>query len=664
MTDLAPLHPSPILRLSGDIWSLLPNFLDYGDLIRLVSTGCPLLASQISCHGRDLRLSWNLSRFMDFEEVYRTTRHFNNVYSIDFKSSSSELLSWTPINRYGWPSSLISLKLRFLDCIVTFLGKEDLHVGLPNLEVLDLAEEMQKPVARPVNLKGLCPRLRVLRLSSHCRHWMAASHLEYLPIQLEELHIDFLIQFCDEDKLEAPIPVWSTQKTVLPSLPSSVTRIFLQYSKAMAWHIVWSTLPHSLQSLELCSISIPSSPIYVGSFESKPNVTSIEITPTSHARTPNLTTFSLGSSSLPCGDVIQLVPPSVTHFEACLVNSPENGPSIDSVARFIAPMLVSLRCEQHEAFEKIVVSGKISFPKLKKLYGVHSSSKTSIVPPSVTHYESSELCTCPLPETLVSLRGLINLPLLLPLRHLTSLIISNGSLPLDCVNHLPNTLTKLVSAADNLAAAALFNRMLIPGELLSLSELILLDLIDALAISPIPMQLKTLRIQLEKESLSEPFKDDLWHSLKSSQLEDLGIYIHSSFADEPIPAYMETVVIQILNNLPDSLQAFIFGIPCVPSRAWPVKLPSNLLELTLYNFDGGHDSGNDFDDSEPPAFALPANLRLLSIDCLTAWTFKELPPYISLMSCGSAHKDDVFQYFDCKPAPRLGLELNSTIYEV
>lgn len=648
MADISSNSLSPILHLSADLWSYLPLFLGSGDLIRLASTGYPLLASRIGRHSHDLKLSWNLSRFMDFEEVFATVRRLNHVRSVDFQSASIELLSWTPIGMCGWPSSLVSLCVNFLGSLDLFMGSGDLQAFLPNLEVLDVSEELYRfnSGTALVNLKGLPLGLRSLRLSAPNRRHLLVSQLASLPSQLEELHLRFLCHFCPE------VETRSLEKATLPSLPSSITSLVLEHSYKSFWHIDWSTLPRSLRTLELCSEAM----ICVGDFESHHKMTTIELHPGSLAATPNLTSFLCDKSTIRLEDVCDLIPPSVTHFTAHLIEDLELGLKLEDIARFIAPRLGNLHSGECGAFDEIVLGGKISFPKLKTIIAASQISKDAVFPGSLTDYQERVPPNCdysPLPATLLSLVvHTVSIPQLDLLTHLTSLDASVAAFPLDAVPHLPNTLTELEIVADpDTIASALFDRMLMPGQLASLSALDIYSEVRVSCLSRVPPQLTKLHIRLLQDSLLEPIDAAILHSLRSSRLHESSFYVGGKFTSR-----LDGLV-QLLNNLPYSLRVLVCGAPCPVSRNWNLSLPSKLLEVTFYQTETGVSSETP-DYASPPTFVLPQNLRLLSIDT-PGWTANELPPHLSLLS--SNYPNHVqYKALMASKAPRGGLVLSDS----
>lgn len=664
MSDHTTDELPPILRLSADLWSVLPAFLHSGDLIRLISIGAPLLTSRISHHGRHLKLTWNSTRYLDFEEVYATLRRFDLVYSVDFQRCFTKKLHWTPVHLHGWPSSLTSLKLQFFDSINTLMGSGGLNLTLPNLEVLQLSQDMRKwsDKVKSVNFRGLPSCLRVLRLSYPDYLFTAVSQLENLPAQLEELHLDFLGKSCSEEDLGRDVHELLEGKVNLPALPPSITSLYLKHNTSWSWHIDWLILPRSLRTLELPSdapvIYGAATPIIVGGFNARPGATTIEITSHSHSQTPNLTTLICKKSSLELEDLIDLVPPSVTHFDACLVKRGKNGFDAENVALIIAPKLASTLCGLSEEIDRLVFGGMIPFPRLQeiiaisKLYaGIPSSA---IIPPSVTKLVSSSLpasLTSPM-QSSPSLGGPMTTPQLV---HLTKLQISDP-FPLASLGNLPDTLEHITFfPEDNKTASDLFCRMC-AGYLPKLTNVNIRREISLHAIKEIPPQLQYLHCRLVQDMLM-PLDDIVLRSWKSSNLVNLVLFM-ADWSEQFSPmSPVDVGYISLWNHLPDSLRVLECAGPCKPSRQSSVTLPPNLTSLRLQDTTDAHFNyipTTDF--SAPLAFVLPPHVTILDLPSPLRWNLAELPPSLSHFYCGKIGVVD--EYFNTRTPPRPDLSLS------
>lgn len=537
MAKVVPQLVPPILRLSADLWSHIPIFLHEGDLIRLIHVGNTLLTSRIRHHAHDLKLAWNALRFMDFDKVFTTIGHFDRVYHLSFSSFHVHQRFWTPIHMLGWPSSLVILKTSFMGCINQFMNSGNLHLQLPQLETLDLAENSESDPQSDYFLpfKGLPHRLQVLRLKSSHMRYVDISHLESLPCRLEELTLDFAVYFRSEETL-GQMPPWPIPKVTLPSLPSSLTSLYLRHTFTSSFsfcilHIEWAKLPPSLQSFKIIfaeDIAFGAYLLKIGSFESSLKQSSIEITSTSRFVTPNLTTLWLQAAALPIDCLLDLVPPSVTSFDAYLFSDQKSNSAFDfdKTVQFIAPKLVSFAAEFCDELDELVLGGKLLLPKLKRVD--NPSNDSAIIPPSVTRATGEDV-KCQMPNALVSLTcSTINLSLLKS--NLTALTISD--LPLDYVTYLPETLEQLSVGIRDDALAKLFSLMCC-GHMPHLTAVDLSVCKWLSKIPKLPPQLKRIDLELENRDLRSIAASTLT-SWKKSNLGSLRLVIRKCPFDKNV----------------------------------------------------------------------------------------------------------------------------------
>lgn len=169
----------------GAISALFFPRMDSSFLLALVVRSSRRLVASV----RDLKLSWNIARFVYLEEVFATIRRFPQVQSVDFCCNPLEKILWAPIELHGWPISLVSLGENFLASFSLFMASEGLGDVLPKLEVLDLTEDVKFSVdsRNTINFKRLSAGLRVLRLTSTESCVVSVSHLKELPLHLSEV---------------------------------------------------------------------------------------------------------------------------------------------------------------------------------------------------------------------------------------------------------------------------------------------------------------------------------------------------------------------------------------------------------------------------------------------------------------------------------------------
>lgn len=676
---------SPILKLGPNEWSSIAPFLGPNDVLHLRCCGNAPLSLGLAYAGH-LNLEWRSGRYVDYSEVFTTLKQFKSVYGLEFSVSSERLLYWTPVNWSQLPTVLNSLRIVATDAPFLLLGSGSLATLLPNLTNLDLVELNVHPVAfGPVthwlDLRTLAPGLLHLCLKSARPHCLVLEQLERLPSGLLTFDLDIGPQAVTQEEADllatgAVLPPATRRHAVLlPHLPRSLTRLSLKdYPTASAWRIDGSVLPTSLTYFSYFGLNHPRFEPEMP-LENTSSVVSWNIH--KHGEQfKHLKTLLLPTVAIIMGDAVEHFPPSLTVLDASFKSGALRGDAkadpIEAFLQKIAPKLIRSDQSDWPEVDKAILSGKlfndsgasklaavsrnplegdaIVLPKGIKRYSGNASRleinaelenlqlfPTSGIPPSILWNFGSTL-------TSISLRF---------------------SISRDHILALPRTLEHLMAAISDLDSWNLLTSLIGPhGQLPHLKQLILFENhLDIQVLESIPQQLEKLEVGLDARTLA-PYASvappsAFFSSLKQSRITTLTITFlkHSETPQLPF-------VLGLLNALPPTLKTLSFGSRCMPSRYWPVILPSRLnsLRMTLrkqrfveavehYQVPETIDLG---DPSLCP-FTLPSTLTSLHLDQMELpIPLEHLPPHISTFSVLTRSRMPVDQspYFESRTPPK------------
>lgn len=638
------LLPPPILRLSADIWSHLSALLAPGDLIRLCSTGCSLLASIIGLGAETVTLRWNISRYMEFEEVFASLQHFKSLRELDFASAESKTLYWMPINWTLLPSSLVFLRLAFLDSLSALLQNASLKSICPRLELLDLSDVTTYNIyyqPRELNLQGLPESLRSLTLASTRIFGIHLPHFEMLPNGLETLDLDLIVVDASRtNKFGGDVlrqsQDGSSSKLLFPRVPDSITSLRLfGYEVGSFWHVDFASLPKSLQKFEFVDmVGGPS----LSEFDSLDSRTYNMTGAATHLE--HLHTLIYTAAYISPQEALTLIPSSVTKLSITIASTGTE--HLKEVLESIAPRLTMFSSNAWpELDEAIFVEKKVALPLLDEVFFLDKAY--SDIPPSVKHLttttEPSSLHLTEL-ETIEiypvfdhpdSAQSLLSYSFGQKLREFSFDLLT---IPAEVIDLLPNTLEAIRGDINAEAWDRIISRMNMDDSGAGFPRLAEIANRSALPIdllAGLPKQLKQLYFHVQRDSMAHPLSDLLKASLPNAQLESLTMTI---MQDERTNQTQR--VIELLNILPLSLHTFNLAGQSLLASTWPVKFPPKLVELKYRQVK---------DDVEALHSSLyyahlefPSSLQVLKLVGNIDLPHHILPPYLSTFSkCSITH---------------------------
>lgn len=668
-SDLDALPP-PILRLSADVWTLLADLLAPGDLIRLSSTGCTLLTSHIALGAETVNLVWHVSRYMDFGELFTALNRFKSVRELDFSSKERTTLYWMPVNWTLLPTSLVTLKLAFLDSVSALLQDGSLNTFCPRLEYLDLADTTNYTVysqPRELNLLGLPETLRSLTLASARVFGVYLSQLETLPSGLETLDLDLMVVDASRtNKFGGDVlrqsQDGSSSKILFPRLPDSVTSLRLfAYEVGSFWHVDFASLPKALQKFEFVDmVGGPS----LGDFESDdPRTYNLEGAAT---HLEHLHTLLFTAAFISPEEAINLIPSSVTKLAITIASAGDE--HLKEFLETIAPRLETSSSNNWSEFEHaIFVEKKVVLPHLKEVFFFdHPYSEPSDVPPTVKHLTTMLGVTSPNLEGLETIeiypgdnladasQTLLSYSFGANLRELS---LANIAIPSEMIDTLPNSLEEIHGDIGAECWNRLLSRMNRDDSSVCLPHLHeianKIDL-DICSLAGLPKQLKQLYFSVQNSSMAQPLPEVLKSLLPHAQLEGLTMSVMQDKDNDPTPQ-----IIELFNILPLTLHTFNFASQSVLSPHWPVKLPPKLVEFKYRML-------VDLVDDFPPhtdshGLELPSSLQVLKLVGNINLPGYILPPYLSTFSKRAVHpgppSDNGASYFArVVPPPNMRLQ--------
>lgn len=174
---------APILRLYGDIWTLIARKLSTEDCLKLTSTGCPALAHAIQARCEVLELEPN--RFVEVDLSLQRASKFAQLNDLSIMAPTDSLHCTWPVTLQYFPAGLTSLSLRFKYSTDVFLTHLDLATVAPSLLHLKLAGKTTIP--KPLSTARLPSTLLSLFISTPVS--IDAEIIGLLPRSLTSLYI-------------------------------------------------------------------------------------------------------------------------------------------------------------------------------------------------------------------------------------------------------------------------------------------------------------------------------------------------------------------------------------------------------------------------------------------------------------------------------------------
>lgn len=594
---------SPILSLHADIWTNIAQILQSGDLMRLFAVGCPLLARTLALGARRFELTWSTPRFFDLDLVFTAANRLKQLRELVFTAQHPSQLFWMPVNWSLLPKTLISLELSFHCSISAFTSSHPIGSVLPSLKNLKLVHRCVKESGKREKLDFRKFPLSLLKLeiviSSAAVYDYVVEHLNYLPPQLQTLHVEGALS-----------PRTAVQFESLPTIgprPGGFVPLVLR-------------LPETLQSLRLPEMgtsalnfaSLPTSlTVLSGHFHES---SLVDLRNMIHLKELEL----YGSVMIPPQDLQLYLPPSVTKLNELLGGGVET--MSDDALRAYFRKVEGFSC-MYTALDNLMLSGKFALPRLKVLsmydYGDAVCQK---LPPSLMEIHSLPSTSAKLPDGLkfLSVRSdpvtIDTFPPNLTALHLDEEWHWYSNFYLK----LPNTLTSFSGNLSSELWLELVDFMRQPGCLPNLAEIQLYIALEAAAMSRLPNQLRKLTCTVHREKLESPLTAGI---LGASSLTEL----HVGFI-----AMKWTDVALICHEFPSTLQTldFYWHLPAghlILEKLY-MPLPPHITELDFCQYSShghSHDVVQTFD------FDLPSSLTSLYLTNTPLSLDIKLPPWLS-----------------------------------
>ena len=134
-----------ILRLYGELWTEVTEWLDLVSIYRLMMLGCKHLSSSLARYAKSIHLQ-NISPILEFDAILRTAQHLHSLESITVLSTKPHSMVRYPILLENFPPKLRSLNLSFNTAYDLFAGF-NFALLTPNLKELKLSGQCDTPVS-------------------------------------------------------------------------------------------------------------------------------------------------------------------------------------------------------------------------------------------------------------------------------------------------------------------------------------------------------------------------------------------------------------------------------------------------------------------------------------------------------------------------------------
>lgn len=650
---------SPILRLSSDIWTLIANVLDYGDLHRLIAIGNRPLADRLRLGAESLKVNWVLHDYIYLDRVFETITRFKNLRSFEFREPRHKILCWTPVSWHLLPQQLTSLSLSFVGAPGIFLLPGTPASVCPGLINLDLADDLEERYTlnkgntlTKIDLNGLPPTLLRLRIRSARGLIIDPSHLQLLPLHLENLVLDFAPSFPKD------IPRTAHSRIPLPPLPPCIKDLMFGDSSSDYWHVDCNSLPASLERL---AFKVDAYTAYHGDLTNPDGSTfNLEGMTT---RFPNLVELELSWVQFSVADAIRLIPSSVTRLSLEFPTSTDHEASLINLHFGHRLTRYNSNCK---ALDEIIQNGQNALPRLSWLRMLDDEvENVKVIPKNVTKLQLIHHVNAEVPLSVVKfgvfaswkpLRYRFNIT---PLHKLTYLRLSLLFKKV-WLEQLPNTLEKV---RLNMDSDVWFELVLLMNQKDRLPNLCYIQLykmmnFDSLTSTPLPPQLERLTVKLEFAYTSQDLTDSHLSNLRLSHLKTLHLITWHETLDNCADHF------EILNNLPSNLKRLKLDTCNMFSTQWPVIMPSSLTDIDVRFTHANRqaikwDTDDEHDSEVRPSLVLPASLTRL---CATQSDAKSLsssflPPSLSVLFMNSL--GTVGEYFASRVPPASGMQLNT-----
>ena len=221
----------PILRLHGDVWSIISEMLDLTSIYQLMMLGSIHLSSSLARYIKSIK-HYDIGPVLDLTALLRTAHRLHSLESITVLATTPCSMVRYPVLLDSFPPKLRSLNLSLKTAYELFAGL-DLAKLTPNLK--DLALSGERTTSVPLSAFLLPPTLEVLSLRSHSVMVSLDPHgLAQLPQALTSLNLNitWTALFC---------PLW----------PPLLTHLQL---KGVGAEFMIESLPRNLVSLDLYSL--------------------------------------------------------------------------------------------------------------------------------------------------------------------------------------------------------------------------------------------------------------------------------------------------------------------------------------------------------------------------------------------------------------------------
>lgn len=669
MDPQAQPQSAAILRLSSDIWTLLSECLESGDVFRLITTGNRALADRLRIGARTLKVRHVGTRYIELDRVFELASSFRKLSHLEITEPRHRVRCWTPISWNLLSCRLTSLSLSFVGAL-GFVLRDGVSGStwpeLLNLSLEDKLSELEHPEfgAEPltqIDLRGLPPALQHLRVRSLRKVIFDPSHLNELPSTLETLNLNFKPCF------DAETPLNEHGRFVFPSLPPNLKKLKFVDAEYAYWDVAGATLPASLELLKFrvshlvaCHREVPTHECSRFNFEGMA------------AKMPHLVELNVRDVLISVAEAIRLVPSSVTRLSISFNESTTQDAEL--VVQHFGHLLFEHYTEW-KALDEIISNGKNDLPLLKMINNrIPHHGTIEIFPEHVEELEIPHSFYGQVPLSVVSLKvwtdwGEPHDEVYVTPYHtnLTSFTLSYP-MKMEWIERLPITLQKLTAELTDEVFVELLRVMSDTDRLSSLRTLKLLHTtdmdLDCFLSRPLPPQLTRLKILLNSDRFGERLNEAHLLNLRSStHLDRLAITSKHQPWRNPIGFF------DLLNNLPSKLKSLKLETYYVPSPQWPVILPATLTNLDIVNTnesDGVAALENWLGDLDErgellltPPFKLPASLtryccqkpvnKQLPLECL--------PPYLSQLNIGDTNLCN--QYFASRvpPSPTMKLDV-------
>lgn len=411
----------PLCHLDASIWQQIAPHLEARDILRLIFTGSPILASKINKGARHFAFDNSCTKDFAYPDLLRVfslaERLCSSVESFSFQSRCPTELVWSCNWVFYRPSfaNLRHLSLQFFGSVAAVFSQTGFCTAFPALETLHLVDEIQNTRAsrsfQPLKFGLLPPSLRVLRILSQHSVSLNPLKMDKLPPNLETLHLSALILFKKTGDF-APLRV-----------PETLTDLVISTGDASRWIIKFSELPPHMTRFELLG---PASTDEQVDGKTCVFLEGIE-------RIPSLHTLIMENCTI-YAPQLEKIPSTVTHLECDLIDDPDVPTPKPSCLRSLRNFTVRA---DGSSLTRAVLGTECSF---QNLHWFRTIPSNVVLPTSITSFYARVVEPSSLPASLTSLTCY---NLVVPLSHPSS----SDSSPQRAAE-LPKTLAQLYVMAS------------------------------------------------------------------------------------------------------------------------------------------------------------------------------------------------------------------------